>query len=142
MGLPIERIKRSLISCFRRASHLGRVLGDLPYASRRVLPHVQVGVPETLEYVREDFRFHDHLREVHRVLRDLPQAAAHLFCFREEEEKGSLHYPETVFFFFSQIVFVSFRFFFVFRFFVFLFFCDKKRLAGGIKKNVIFTYLV
>lgn len=59
--------------------YLGGVLGDLADAGGSVLAHVQVRVPEALEYVGEDLGLDDHLCEIYGMLRDLPQAAAHLW---------------------------------------------------------------
>lgn len=54
------------------------MLGDLADAGGGVLAHIQVGIPEALEDVGEDLGLDDHLCEIYGVLRDLPQAAAHL----------------------------------------------------------------
>lgn len=56
------------------------MLGDLANTGGGVLAHVQVGVSEALENIGEYLGLHHDLGEVHRVLGDLSQAAAHLFC--------------------------------------------------------------
>lgn len=60
------------------SKYLRRVLGNLSDASSGVFTHVQIRVPEALQNVGEHLGFNHYLRQVNRVLRDLPQAAAYL----------------------------------------------------------------
>lgn len=56
------------------------MLGYFANARGGILANVQVRVPEALEDVGENLGLHHHLCQIHRVLRDLSQAAAYLSC--------------------------------------------------------------
>ena len=54
------------------------MLAHLANGGRRVFPHEPVDILQTHQYAREYLRLDDDLREVHRVLGNLPERGAHL----------------------------------------------------------------
>jgi len=72
--------------------HLWCMLGNLADQRGCVLFHVLIGIFETREDTREYVGFHDHLRQIHIVLRYLTQCRKHLSLSNEHTTNSISQY--------------------------------------------------